>query len=596
MKRVILLLIVNWILLTCLPLGRLATAYATIHYVQHGQGNIPPYLSWTDAADSIQSAINVCSSGDTVLVANGVYPENLVIDTSIYLIGSSMDSTIIDGAGLGNTTILYYENLYIENFNLLGKGNGIGDAVIGSAVSSSNPLLGIKNCKISESHIGIGSIYNIAAKNLFINNLDEGISSDPAFPGSHIFSNCLIVLNNENAIGIGIGFAPNNDYTITNNIILFTNYPRHANAGIITGLPAKVYIYNNLISGFPSSIFIGGVNDTVFVKNNVMPYGDPSGSVGISASIYKTVANNTIISKNEMGIDGSSYTKSDYNIFWKNSHNLHNVAYGDSDMVRDPMFVKDTLPNPNLNFDYHLQAYSPGIDKGDPSIQDVDSTRSDIGMYGGPLGSSYKYQDLPPRPPVNISAVVDTNGVYLKWNKNSEADTAYYIVYKDTVNNFVIDSTKIIGTPADTFFTDNSTEGKNHLVYKITAVDKQGNQSAPSTEVAVTITAIKNYPTVINDFELYQNYPNPFNPSTKIGYRLKEGGYVKLLVYDILGRLVKVLVNKFQNTGYYEVEFGNQKSEVRSHFASGIYIYRIEVIGRGNIPVFSDMKKMVLIK
>ena len=104
----------------------------------------------------------------------------------------------------------------------------------------------------------------------------------------------------------------------------------------------------------------------------------------------------------------------------------------------------------------------------------------------------------------------------------------------------------------------------------------------------------------INDYFLYQNYPNPFNPSTKIGYKLKERGYVKVMVYDIKGELIKCLVNKEQNAGYYEVEFSvssilHLESSING-LASGIYLYRIEVIGEGRIPVFSDMKKMILIK
>jgi hypothetical protein len=94
---------------------------------------------------------------------------------------------------------------------------------------------------------------------------------------------------------------------------------------------------------------------------------------------------------------------------------------------------------------------------------------------------------------------------------------------------------------------------------------------------------------------LYQNYPNPFNPSTKIGYRLKERGYVKLYVYSVTGELVSVLVNQTKEPGYYEVEF-NVAQDSSPAIASGVYIYQILIKNENNIPVYSDIRKMLLIK
>ena len=55
------------------------------------------------------------------------------------------------------------------------------------------------------------------------------------------------------------------------------------------------------------------------------------------------------------------------------------------------------------------------------------------------------------------------------------------------------------------------------------------------------------------------------------------------------------MVNEVQEAGYYEVEFsvGQESIPVLS---SGVYIYQIFVKGENNIPVFSDIKKMVYVK
>jgi photosystem II stability/assembly factor-like uncharacterized protein len=85
-------------------------------------------------------------------------------------------------------------------------------------------------------------------------------------------------------------------------------------------------------------------------------------------------------------------------------------------------------------------------------------------------------------------------------------------------------------------------------------------------------------------FKLSQNYPNPFNPSTKINYSIARSGIVKITVYDVLGKVVKTLVDEKETPGSYTVEFN------AVNLSSGIYFYRLETDG------FTDVKKMILLK
>lgn len=573
------------------------SANATIRYVSKTGTSTPPYTSWESAADSIQKCINICVDGDTIYVANGVYKENLVINTAISFIGSSMDSTVIDGRGLGIYTIstnTYNSYGSIENFNIYGKGQ---NADVAWCFSLQNDSFKIINCQLSQAALGIGADANIFAENLVLKNLRvRGFS---LFGDNfNIINNCLLFFDGEYAKGIDIGFTPNGIYELNNNILLNTSTNHVNDLGIYCGFPKKVYISNNLISGFGVNIYIDGVEDTIFIKNNLLT----NSGAGITADRI-SIANNVVLINNNIGIDNHSVSnKFNYNIYWKNNHNFSTITtYGDSDKVADPMFVKDTIPTVDGKYDFHLQAFSPGIDKGDPSILDVDGSRSDIGMYGGPFGETYTYQDLAPLAPRNLTALVDSNTILVKWNKNTEADTSFYKVYRDTVSGFTIDSTKLVSSSADTFFIQPNPHINTRYVYKVSCVDNQGNESQPSAELVVNITSVStnDYPMTISDYVLYQNYPNPFNPSTKIGYQLKEKSYVKLIVYDIKGELVSVLVNKEQSAGYYEVEFvGNGLPSIPNTpgLASGIYLYRIEIIGEGKIPIYSEMKKMLLIK
>src|SRR5512146_1912075 len=78
-------------------------SFAAVRYVSHSGSNTPPYLTWETAADSIMSAINISSFGDTIYVANGTYEEQVVMIQGLSLIGAGMDSCVIDTRALVNT-------------------------------------------------------------------------------------------------------------------------------------------------------------------------------------------------------------------------------------------------------------------------------------------------------------------------------------------------------------------------------------------------------------------------------------------------------------------------------------------------------------
>jgi hypothetical protein len=70
-------------------------------------------------------------------------------------------------------------------------------------------------------------------------------------------------------------------------------------------------------------------------------------------------------------------------------------------------------------------------------------------------------------------------------------------------------------------------------------------------------------------------YPNPFNPATRVAFSRKEKGYVSMRVYDVSGRLVRVLIDEVREAGSYEVVWDGANEGGR-RTASGIYFCRME--------------------
>lgn len=86
------------------------------------------------------------------------------------------------------------------------------------------------------------------------------------------------------------------------------------------------------------------------------------------------------------------------------------------------------------------------------------------------------------------------------------------------------------------------------------------------------------------EYKLYQNYPNPFNPETALKFQIAKHSFVKLSVYNILGREIETLISKELEPGVYKVIWN------ASGFASGIYFYKL--ISEN----FSETKKLILTK
>jgi len=90
-------------------------------------------------------------------------------------------------------------------------------------------------------------------------------------------------------------------------------------------------------------------------------------------------------------------------------------------------------------------------------------------------------------------------------------------------------------------------------------------------------------------YTLHQNYPNPFNPITTLRYDLPEQATVNIIIYDMLGRQVRTLLNQTQDAGF-KLVIWNATNDHGKPVSAGVYLYKIQA------GEFVQTRKMVLLK
>ena len=123
--------------------------------------------------------------------------------------------------------------------------------------------------------------------------------------------------------------------------------------------------------------------------------------------------------------------------------------------------------------------------------------------------------------------------------------------------------------------------------FKLTVLDHAGNESEAGSPVSVSGVQGGAVPTRA---ALLGAVPNPFNPQTTIAFDLPRQTAVSLRVFDVSGRLVRVLLDgEIVTEGRHETVWNGCDDSGR-RVASGTYFYRLEAVE------YSETKRMSLVK
>lgn len=183
----------------------------------------------------------------------------------------------------------------------------------------------------------------------------------------------------------------------------------------------------------------------------------------------------------------------------------------------------------------------------------------------------------------------DGHSIRLDWKDMSDNEKGFVIERKLSSSDTFIPLTTV-GAGSLTFIDSSVEEGKVYS-YRVKAFNDYYS-SEYSNEALISSTTSTGKIKEMRPFEysLFQNHPNPYNPSTKISYALPSQSRVRLLIYNAIGGIVKILSDRVEDAGYHELDFN------ASGFPSGIYFYSMEasaISGRGS---FYSARKMLLLK
>jgi len=216
-------------------------------------------------------------------------------------------------------------------------------------------------------------------------------------------------------------------------------------------------------------------------------------------------------------------------------------------------------------------------------FQVVAHTNDPYTFYASDPASGYSVDNLSPAAPLSLvgKQSVSPNGMRLSWERNTEADLSHYAVYRGLTADFTPGTGNLTASPEDTTSLDGTWTWNSGYYYKVSAVDVHDNESPYALFEPENVTGVRGSPVPAAVY-LAQNQPNPFQRSTRIVFGLHEQADVSLRVYDVSGRLIRVLVEGHREAQVHDVAWDgtNMRGE---RVASGVYFYHLTAGGTSHI-------------
>jgi len=412
-----------------------------------------------DHFDKIQDAINKASEGDRIIVYDGTYPENLIINkTSLNVFGEDRDTTIINGGGTGDVVTISNGSVDISTFTIKNSGSDENDTVLkinsGSATVTDNIICdgghGISISDCDNNKIYYNTIRDNSGDGIQLNHSDDNEitlntvtdNANGIFlydSSNNTIENYAIQDNSENGIFLN---ETSNDNTIENNDISGnTKNGIYLNDHCDDNIILSNQIYSNSFSG----IRVENSSTNTLTSNTV----NSNTIYGIMiVGSENVVQENTVNYNEEHGVflfadDNSNISD---NIIGNNTNDGIRLQNSTSDKISGNEIYGNSRYGVSLNF-YALnnQIYDNYFHNNAQNARDISEDQNTWSVTKTPgtniVGGSYIYGNYWDNFDETSEEALDSNG-------DGIADSAYTIYASNKDNGPLLDVTlPIMGTP-----------------------------------------------------------------------------------------------------------------------------------------------------
>jgi parallel beta-helix repeat protein len=295
---------------------------------------------------TIQEAVDAAAEGDVITVCPGVYDSVVIDRIGVTLIGYGTDTTCIIGT-IRSGVVVEAVTVDISGFTISGNADDPGALMLRAATAS------IHDIRVA----GVEGGGPFAIESAVLAERSE-VSWDAV----------IWEYNGARALVLERG-----NYTIRHSIFAY-------NHSGLDGWWSTLEATNCVFIANDTGMELGSTHGTV--ANNIFYRNAYDGLSVVDTSDGHSVVRNNVALENGWGFSGA-YWDIDFNIAWNNPLNDYNQGFrGSNDMIMDPMFVDAASGN------FALQPSSPAVDAGDPdpTYDDADGSRNDVGIFGGPHG------------------------------------------------------------------------------------------------------------------------------------------------------------------------------------------------------------------